>query len=282
MSKELLADTIRSLAKFSDHFGDLKHATGLDIKKILTKHHRGNKALDKGWVVESTFWLGQVVESGELRMQGSALKLIPSATVHFTLAEAAGKFRALCASGLFQFVGVQVESPTQWVEVLVSGRAPPFSTYNRTHIPRFSCFVRVDATDKLTNQVEESFTGREGLTKLHSMVPLYMMKKIELVSLELFAMYSWLMTAEQSKLIEQSRWQSLSIFQICRSYQWSVLAAVVQLASLRRKTTDPANARSSVDALIDWRSRVHWNARESHFLVERRVGDEQESVGICM
>ena len=159
------------------------------------------------------------------------------------------KFRALCASGLFKFVSVPLWKQEGGDACLWS--CAPFARYNRTHIPRFSCFVRVDATDKLTNQDEESCTGREGLTKLHSMVPLYMMKKIDLISLELFAMYSWLMTAEQSKLIEQSRWQSLSIFQICRSYQWSVLAAVVQLASLRRKTTDLACARSSVDALFD-------------------------------
>ena len=252
---------MRSLAKFSDYFGDLKQATGLDIKKILTKHHRGIKALDKGWVVESTFWHSQVGKCGELHMQRSALKLIPSATVHFTPAEAAGKFRASCASGLFQFVGVpswkQVESPTQWVEMLVSGRAPqlPETTGHTLLGPlinRFSCCVRVDAAYKLTNQVEESFTGREGLTKFHSMVPLYVMKKIDLVRLQPFAMYSWLTSKPRRK--------SLAMFQICRSYQWSVLAAVavaaqaaavVQLASLRRKTTDLACARSSVDALFD-------------------------------
>ena len=51
------------------------------------------KALAKGWVVESNFWLRSV------------LKLF-SVTVHVTPAEAAKKLRALCASGLFKFVGV--------------------------------------------------------------------------------------------------------------------------------------------------------------------------------
>ena len=61
-------------------------------------------------------WLGHVAESGELRMKRYVLKILPSATVHVTLAEAAEKLRALCASGLFKFVGVpwreQVESHT--------------------------------------------------------------------------------------------------------------------------------------------------------------------------
>ena len=120
--------------------------------------------------------------------------------------------------------------------------------------------MRVDAASKLTNQVEESFTGREGWTKFYSTVPLQM-KKIDLVRLQPSAMYSGLMTVEQSKHIRASHnWKSLSMFQICRSYQWSVLAAVaavaqaaavVQLASLRRKTTDFACATSNVDVLFD-------------------------------
>ena len=52
-------------------------------------------------------------------------------------------------------------------------------------INRCSCFLRVDAASKQTNPVEKSFAGREGLTKLCSMVPLDDMKKIDLVSLRL-------------------------------------------------------------------------------------------------
>ena len=96
-------------------------------------------------------------------MKRSVLKVLPSATVHVTLAEAAEKLRALCSSGVFKFVGAllrkQIESVTQWVEMLVSARAPT-----------------------LPDQVKESFTGRKGLTKLYSTVPLHDMKKIDVAS----------------------------------------------------------------------------------------------------
>ena len=86
------------------------------------------KTLDTRCVVESVFLLGQVGECGELPVKRSVLKLFPSATVHMTLAEAAGKLRSLCASGFLKFLGVplrkHVESVTQWVELVVSGRAP--------------------------------------------------------------------------------------------------------------------------------------------------------------
>ena len=69
LSKDLLADAIRSLAKFSDDFEGAKHAIRLDMKKMQMKHNMEMKALDKGWAVESNFWLSQVGESGELRMK---------------------------------------------------------------------------------------------------------------------------------------------------------------------------------------------------------------------
>ena len=114
--------------------------------------------------------------------------------MHVTLAEAAEKLRALCSSGVFKFVGAllrkQIESVTQWVEMLVSARAPnlpgtPGHMFLGQVIYRFSCFsccLRVDVASMLTDQVEESFTGREGLTKLYSTVPLHDMKKIDVVS----------------------------------------------------------------------------------------------------
>ena len=79
-------------------------------------------------------------------------------TLHITLAEAAEELRALQASGVFKLVGFpkQVKSVTQWVEMLVSGRAPilPDTTGLGWVINRFSCYLLVDAPSKLTNQVE--------------------------------------------------------------------------------------------------------------------------------
>ena len=64
-------------------------------------------------------------------MKSSVLKVLPSASVHVTPAEAAEKLRALFASVMFRFVCAllrkQVECVTQWVETLVSGRAPNLS-----------------------------------------------------------------------------------------------------------------------------------------------------------
>ena len=150
------------------------------------------KALDKGWVVESNFRLRQVGESGELRLKRSVLKLLPSAKVHVTHAEATKKLRPLCASGLFKFVGVPFAEADRICDpVGVTGRAPnlPDTTghlFLGQVIKRVSCFLRLDAASKLTNQVEESFTGAEGLTKLYSMVPFCDLKKIDLVSSQLF------------------------------------------------------------------------------------------------
>ena len=85
----------------------------------------------------------------------------------------------------------------------------------------------------LTNQVEESFTGREGLTELYSMAPFCDLKKIHLVSSQPFAVYSWLMTVEQSNHIEQVTTEvlgnvpELPLVPVERA----CIAAVVQLAS---------------------------------------------------
>ena len=124
-------------------------------------------------------------------------------TGHETLAEAAEKLRALYTSGLFKFVGVplrkQVESVTHWVEMLVTGRAPK---HTRTHLLRSgaqSFLLLLACGCGLQGVLHWS----EGLTKLCSMVLLSGLKMIELVSLQPFPIYSWLMTVEQSKYIEQ-------------------------------------------------------------------------------
>ena len=144
-------------------------------------------------------------------MKRSVLKILPSCTVHVTPAQAAEKLRALRASGLFKFVGVplrkQVESVTLWVEMLVTGRAPNLPDARR-HISRpsnqsFLLLLACGCCPKLTNHVEESFTGREELTRLYSTVPSYDLKKIHLVSLQPFAMCIGLTTVEQSKDIKQ-------------------------------------------------------------------------------
>ena len=119
--------------------------------------------------------------------------------------------------------------------------------------------MRVDAASKLTNQVEESLTGREGWTKFHSTVPLQM-KKIDLVRLQPFAMYSWLMTVEQSKHIEQVTTEVLGhvpdlqivpVERACSSRSGCASGSSGPVGELRRKTTDLACAWSSVDVLFD-------------------------------
>ena len=123
LSKELLLNTVGSRAKFSDYLEDPKHATGLYIKKMLIKHNMEMKVLGKVWMVESNFWLSQVGEGGQRRMKSSVLKLLPSASVHVTLAEAAEKLRAGCAHGACSssWAFVFGSRSTQWVATLVSG-----------------------------------------------------------------------------------------------------------------------------------------------------------------
>ena len=149
-------------------------------------------------------------------------------------------------------------------ETLVSGRAR-----NLPHtagcmflgqvINRFSCFLRVHAASKLTDQVGESFTGRESLTKLHSMVPHYDKKKIGLW-FGLFAAFCHVQLVDGSGTEQaHKRRMSLVMVQFGRSYKWIIPAAsaavapavaVVQLASCG-KNTDLDCASSSVDALCD-------------------------------
>ena len=81
----------------------------------------------------------------------------------------------------------------------VSGRGPnlPDTTghmFRVRVVNRFSFFLRVDAASKLPNHVDVSFTDREGLTKCHLMVSPCEKKKIDSISLQPLAMYSWLMT----------------------------------------------------------------------------------------
>ena len=86
----------------------------------------------------------------------------------------------------------------------------------------------------MTDQVQEPFACREGLTKLYSMVRPYDMKKIDLVFMQLVAVCSWLMTVDQSRHIEQVTTEVLGIVLDCRSYPWRVLAAaaVAQAAAV--------------------------------------------------
>ena len=108
----------------------------------------------------------------------------------------------------------------------------------------------------LTDQVQEPFGGREGLTKLYSMVRLYDMKKIDLVFMQLVAVCSWLMTVDERRHIEQVTTEVLGIVLDCRSYPWTVLAAVAvdhaaadgPVGKLRKKNTDLDCARNCVDA----------------------------------
>ena len=219
---------------------------------MLIEHNRKMKALDKGWVVESNFCLSQVGESEELRMKRSVLRLFPSATVHVTPAEAAEKLRALCASGWFKFVCVPlrkpVESVTHWVEMLESGRAPSFARCSRTHVPRpgdqsflllLACGCRPQA-------------DKPGRGVLHLSGRLDQL-------------------ASTSK---RSRRKSLTMFQICRSYRRSGGASGSSgpVGKLRKKNTDLDCARSSaMSSSIEGAflcAVVHWNSRESHFLVE--------------
>ena len=117
------------------------------------------------------------------------------------------------------------------VEILVAGRAHNLQDttghmFLEQVINRVSCFLHVDAASMLTDQVHEHFAGREGLTKLCSMVRLRDMKKIDLVFMQRVAVCSWLMTVDQSRYIEQVTTEVLGIVLDCRSYPWTVLAAV--------------------------------------------------------
>ena len=76
------------------------------------------KSLDKGWVVESNFKLGQDGESGELRTKRFVLKLLQRPSRSFEHCAN----RAFPNSWAF-FLRKQDESVTQWVETLVSGCA---------------------------------------------------------------------------------------------------------------------------------------------------------------
>ena len=204
-------------------------------------------------------------------MERSVLKLLPSATVRVNRAEAVERLRSLCASGLFKFAGVplrnQVESVTQCVEMLVPGRAPSMPdatghTFFGQVINRFSCFLRVDAASKVTNQVEGPFIVREGLAKLYSMVSLFdMKKKVDFVSLQPLAMYSWLMTVEQSKHIEQVTTENFGNVpdlplvpaeRFCGKRSGGASGSSGPVGKLRKNNTDLDCARSSsVDALFD-------------------------------
>ena len=155
----------------------------------------------------------------------------------------------------------------------VTGRAPNLPDATRhlflgQVIKRVSCFLRLDPASKLTNQVEESFTGAEGLTKLFSMVPFCDLKKIDLVSSQPFAMYSWLLTVEQSNHIEQVTKEVLGnvpelpvvpVERACSSRSGGASGSSGPVGSgssgpfgkLKEKVTDLDCARRSVDASFD-------------------------------
>ena len=105
-------------------------------------------------------------------------------------------------------------------------------------------------SSKLTAQVEEFFDGE----------PLYDKKKIVLASLRRFAMYSWLLTVEQIKHIEQAAkeglgnvadWPIVQVDRSCSSRSGVARASSDPVGKLRVKNTDLDCARRSVDALFD-------------------------------
>ena len=171
--------------------------------------------------------------------------------------------------------------------MLVTGRAPPpppppppqahqdtpGHTFFGQALNRSSCFLRVDAASK------ESFIGREGLTKLCSMVLLYDLKMTELVSLRPFAMYSWLMTVEQSKYIEQliSRSYQSSCLQQSQRWrkrqQWSSWQVEEEKYRLRLRQ---AQRRCSL------RLKGPFVVRAFTRIQGIPLGSEQESMGICL
>ena len=118
----------------------------------------------------------------------------------------------------------------------------------------------MDAASKRTDQVKEFFTGREGLTKLYSMVSTCDMKKIDLVSSQLFAMYCWLMRVEEINRIEQVTTEVLGnvldlplvpVERACSSRSGGASGSSGPVGKLRKTNTDLDCARSSVDAHFD-------------------------------
>ena len=169
-------------------------------------------------------------------MKSSVLKVLPSASVHVTPAEAAEKLRARCAHGACSssWAFVCGSRSTQWVATLVSGAPNLLDTTGRLVLGqvlnRFSSCLRVDAASKLTHQVEEFFAGREGWTKLYSMAPLYDEKNIWC---GLFASFRHEQLVVDSRTEQTHRaghdGKSLAL-KIGHSHKWRVLTAATAVA----------------------------------------------------
>ena len=227
--------------------------TALKIRNMqLVKHYRRVKALEEG-AAESDFWLGQVGESGELRVRRFVSKLLSECRGGRRSCRGNPEVASVVRTGPFQVRGPvllrkQVESVTKWVETLASGPASilPCTTgrmFLGQVINRVSCFLRVDAASKLANQVEQFFTGREGLTKLHSMVPLHDKKKNDFVSLQLVAVHSWLMTVGQRQYIKQVTTEVLGNV---------VESPLVQMeSSCSSRSGDPMNIERKIPTSIE-------------------------------
>ena len=128
----------------------------------------------------------------------------------------------------------------------------------------------MDAASKLTDHVEESFTGREEQTTLYSMVPHYDKNKLDLVSV-----CSWLVTVEQSKDIEQVTTEVHGMAALTsgkfwqqpqrerNQQQWSSW----QVEDEKIRTSTAPGAASMLPSIIGafLFAEVHQNPRESHF-----------------
>ena len=207
---KLFSETRAARAAVQELVDDPDKASGDEIKNVLQKHSRMLASLDKAWKVEANFFLSQIGETGEKRLQSLVAEALPTAEREMDLETSHARMRTLVAGHLFSFVRVglqrQVENIVSWLAVMIRGRAPKFPDIAGNHflanaVGQMAFFLRLPRESAAGSGDARELVGREAMRELLKRVEaeLAANKKQDLKTLQPFGTFQWLLSSEEVK-----------------------------------------------------------------------------------
>lgn len=254
VDSKLMCETKAARKAMHSFVEDNERATAAEIRTALTKHNRALQALDKQWRIESNFFLSQIGESGELRMQGLVLEGLPSPGNDISVKAARDAIKLLAEGALFQFVGLalqrSVTTTVHWLDTMLASRPPNIpksgtDDFTTKVILSMSYFARHQlSADDATKWVY----GKEAIESKFAVIEAVVAEKqkVDLEQLRPLGLFKWLLSSKQQTQLKE--WTTLTMAGVV------VQAPKKTTAYAKASRNGPASKKRKTDAesAMEW------------------------------
>lgn len=254
IDSKLVSETKAARKAMHSFIEDTNKATAAGIRTALTKNNRALQSLSKQWRIEFNFYLSQVGETGELRMQKLVLESLPSPKKGVSLKDARDAIKLLVEGALFHFVGLALQrgstTTMHWLDMVVASRPPNIP---KSGTDSFTSKVAMSMSYVVRAQVKakgvvKSVYGKEAVENKFAAIDAVVAqkKKPALEQLRPLGLFKWLLSQKQQTQLKE--WTTLSMEGV------AVQTPKKTAAFAKASTNAPSSKKRKTDteAAMEW------------------------------